>query len=193
MKSRINGLIFSGIVMSVLAVATTALAAEGTVPDWRPTYDLAMRWVNFLILAFLLYKFLKKPIVEFLSGQKEKVAREIRLIEEEKQAAETKIKETLELVEEAESRFDDMRRRIVDEGAVIRDRMIEDAKSHSEVMIRDAQQRAEHMYTHARDRFRAELVDAAIEIALKKIPGEITEEDNERFVANFMSGVAAGK
>ena len=30
------------------------LAADG---NWRPVYDLVMRWVNFLILAFLLFKF----------------------------------------------------------------------------------------------------------------------------------------
>ena len=42
-----------------------AQAADGT-GDWRPVFDLVMRWVNFLILAFLLIKFSRVPIKNFL-------------------------------------------------------------------------------------------------------------------------------
>ena len=73
--------------------------AEESTKEWRAHWDEIMLWINFAILAFVLIKFLRKPIKDFLDGRKYELAREIKKVEEEKQAIEEKIKELkLELI-----------------------------------------------------------------------------------------------
>ena len=47
-----------------LLLAESAGAAEAA-GDWRPMYDLILRYVNFIILAFLIIKYARKPLVNF--------------------------------------------------------------------------------------------------------------------------------
>ena len=75
-----------------------AFAADGS-NQWRPTYDLVMRWLNFGILVFLLIKFGKKPLLSLLHKRKEELQREINRAEEQRNKAETKIKEVHTLLD----------------------------------------------------------------------------------------------
>ena len=76
----------------ILAVAgfvglpTDVLAAENA-NDWRPTYDMVMMWVNFLIFATLIVKLARNPLKSFFRDQKEEIAREIRRVEENRASA----------------------------------------------------------------------------------------------------------
>ena len=59
--------------------------AEDGPADWRPTYDLALRWANFFILAFLIFKYARKPLVNFFKEKSEDIQKEIRAVEKEKE------------------------------------------------------------------------------------------------------------
>ena len=72
---------FSG----VLLLSTSAAAAGS---GWRPIYDNVMLWVNFFIFVFLAVKFGKKPLLNFLQGQKDEVADQIHRLQKEKNAME---------------------------------------------------------------------------------------------------------
>ena len=61
--------------------------------SWRSKYDLVMRYLNFLILAFVLIKFGKKPLMNVLHQRKEEMQKEIKKVEEQRQNAETKANE----------------------------------------------------------------------------------------------------
>jgi hypothetical protein len=59
-------------------------AAYAADAPWRPTYDMAMRWVNFIILVAVIVKYGKEPIKDFLKLQKSEVVSEISQLEAEK-------------------------------------------------------------------------------------------------------------
>ena len=63
-----------------------ALASEGG-GNWRGTYDVVMIWLNFGIFAFLLVKFLKDPLLNFLRGRKDELALEMNQLEEKREQA----------------------------------------------------------------------------------------------------------
>ena len=52
--------------------------------NWRSTYDVVMLWLNFLILVFLLIKFAKDPIKNFLKGQQDELSKEIGGLEQQR-------------------------------------------------------------------------------------------------------------
>lgn len=176
--------------LAVVAVlfSTEALAAD-TAGDWRATYDLVMRWVNFLILVFVIVKFGKTPLKHFLQGQKEKVEVDIHRLEEEKQKAVEKVRETERMISESGERFEALKARIVARGERKKQRIIEDAKKESRVMITIAHHKIDNLMHLARDQFRAELVDAAVSLATARLTAEITAADNDLLLERYMESL----
>jgi len=162
-----------------------AFAAEKS-SNWRPMYDLILRWINFFIIVFVVVKYGKKPIMNFLRGQKDKLAEEIHQLENEKQDAEAKIKETLRAVDESEVRFSELKDRIVQQGEKKKIEIIESAQNQSKMMLEDAKRRIDAHFLHAKSEFRAELIDRAMDMALERLPNEITPEDNDKFARLFL-------
>ncbi|HHE73688.1 MAG TPA: hypothetical protein ENL37_01200, partial [Desulfobacteraceae bacterium] len=80
--------------MVMLATATEALGAEASV-NWRPTYDIVMRWLNFGILIVLFFRYARKPLAAFLNGKSRQIEENIKRFEKEKEAIKTRVNELL--------------------------------------------------------------------------------------------------
>ena len=188
---KINGIFFYliAMVLSLHFLGHDALAAEKS-SNWRPTYDLILRWINFGIIAFVIVKYGKTPIMNFLRGQKEKLAQEINRLENEKEDAKAKIKETLKAVDESEIRFSELKDRIVQQGEKKKTEIIESAQIQSKMMLEDAKRRIGTHFLQAKNEFRAELIDRAMDMAIKRLPSEITSEDNDKFTRLFLESTS---
>jgi len=173
----------------VLTVGSDVLAADGG--GGRASYDLALRWINFVVLAVLIFKFAKAPLLSFLSGQKEKLSREIEKKTEEKEAAEAEVKEILTALNEAETRFSGIKNRIVEQGEKRKKTLIEDGRDQSRQLIADAKKRAEGQILQAKQQLKFEIVDAAVDLAMQKLPSEITAEDNHRLLEQYLAGAVS--
>ncbi|OQY59575.1 MAG: hypothetical protein B6245_05950 [Desulfobacteraceae bacterium 4572_88] len=178
---------FCGMLICPLLPGMEAFAGEET-GNWRGTYDEVMLWLNFVILAFVIIKFGKKPIMAFLNGRKNEVAQEIRQIEKEKEEITSKIQETFKTLDESESRFESLKNKIIEQGERKKQEIIEDARQQSQMMMDTAKQKVENQIRQAKSTFRAELVDSAVALASEKLPGEITPEDNQKFTEDYLSG-----
>ena len=169
-----------------LADGTAAYAAgDGS---WRPVYDLIMRWVNFLILVFLIVKFARRPLIDFLQGRKEEVALEIDRIEVEKAAAAKKVADNRELSTQHDTRLVNLRERIISQGKREKKRLIEEARQQSQVMLGEARRKAEARFLMARNAFRMELIDQAVAVASRTLPEIVSDEDNQQLVDVFLAG-----
>jgi len=166
------------------------LASENS-GGWRPVYDLIMMWVNFGIIVFIVVKFGKKPFMDFLTGQKEDLKNEINKIELDKKKADENLAKALKLVDESSTRFATIKERISIEAEKEKQKIIEDAKKQSKSLIKAASKKVENQIDSAKLNFKSELVDKSINLAMKKLPDIITEKDNEKFVANYLSVVSA--
>ena len=177
------------IVLSLHFLGHDALAAEKS-SSWRPIYDLILRWINFGIIVFLIVKYGKTPLMNFLRGQKDKLAQEINRLENEEEEVKAKIKETLKTVDESEIRFSELKDRIVQQGKKKKTEIIESAQNQSKMMLEDAKRRINTYFLQAKNEFRAELIDKAMNMALEQLPGEITPEDNEKFTRVFVESTS---
>ena len=95
--------------IGVHLLGNEALAAENTA-SWRSVFDLVMRWLNFGIIVFILVKYAKTPIKNFLLSRREELAQEIRKIEEEKEKANAKIQEATRMLDESAVKFCGLKR-----------------------------------------------------------------------------------
>jgi len=182
-------LIFCYIIAGILSLhflGHEAFAAEKA-SSWRPIYDLILRWINFGIIVFLVNKYAKTPIMNFLRGQKETLAREIKRLENKKQGISANIEETLKTIDESEVRFAELKERIIHQGEKKKEAIIQTAQKQSKMMLEDAKRRIDTYFIQAKNKFRAEMIDRAIDLAVERLPKEITAEDNEKLTIEYLT------
>lgn len=180
----------SGVLMAaaiiIVALPIDALAA-GESADWRPTFDLVMRWVNFLILVIVIVKFSRAPIKNFLENKKQEISSSIEALEDEKEKIEQEIDQNQQMLENSRERLAKLKQRILAEGEKNKQKIISDAENESKLLIESAGQKVNSRIQEARDGLRSEIVDLAVNIALQKLPAEVTEQDNQKFIKSFLS------
>jgi F-type H+-transporting ATPase subunit b len=178
------------VVIGILLLGTEASAANNS-DDWRPLFDLVMRWLNFGIIVFILVKYARTPIKDFLLSRREEVAREIEMVEEKKEAANKKIQDAARMLDESEVRFARVKKRIIQEGQTKKQKLIEDAQQESKILLESTMKKIESQLLDAKRAFKSELVDTAISLAMKRLPDEITTEDNQKFTNKFLTSASA--
>lgn len=175
----------------ILHLSAFEVLAADNPGDWRPVFDLVMRWVNFLILAFLLIKFSRVPIKTFLEGKKQEIADEIGELEAEKEEILRQIDESKKQLKNSRERLAELKKRIIAQGERNRQRIIEEAEQESKLMLKSAQQKMDSWIIEARQNLKMELVDTAIALAADMLPEKITAEDNQKFIDAFISNAAS--
>ncbi len=167
-----------------------ALAAENAA-DWRPVYDVIMLWVNFGILVFLIYYYGRKPIANFLKGRQDDIAGEIKELEERKKKLEKEILETRQMIQDSSSRFEKIKERITEEGRRKRQEIIDRANEQSRKLLEIEKKKAANQILQARDRLMGEIADKASDLALNRLPTEITRSDQEHMLALYLKQITA--
>ena len=162
-----------------------ALATDSA-DNWRHTYDLIMMWVNFIILAFLLLKFGKTPLMNFLRGRREELARQIERVEEEKKKADARVEDSLKQLDESAARFEKIRQRIIKQGEKKKQMIIEDAHLESKILLQGAKRKIDNQLLKAKNKYRDEMIDRAIDIVFESLPREMTDQDNQRFLKQYL-------
>jgi len=174
--------------LAILSAPTAVLAAESS-GEWRPTYDLIMMWLNFGILVFLLVKFTKTPIANFFKGQKEEVERDLHEAEEKHQVAQSKLAEAQKLLDESDERLRRLKERILKQGEYKKHEIINSAMEESRALLEETRKRVDNQIVLAKNKFKSELIDAAIAEAMTKLPSHITEDDDQIMIDQYIQKV----
>jgi F-type H+-transporting ATPase subunit b len=179
-----------GLVILLIAICwvTNAWAAEGS-GFTRATWDEIWRWVNFIILFGVIIKFGRRPILNFLDKQKEDVAQSINKLEERKRDVQETLQESQRQLTASEERLASIKGRIISEGENRKAKIIADAQEESRILLETAQLRIEHQIREMHTQVKTELIDTATQIALTKLPGLLTSEDEDRMVGQWMDAV----
>jgi len=189
-KTLLTGSCFLTCAILLHLSAFEVLAADNS-GDWRPLFDLVMRWVNFLILAFLLIKFSRAPIKKFLSDKKQEIADEIDGLETAKEKMLHQIEESKKQLVNSQERLSELKKRIVAQGEKNKQKIIKDAELESKMMLKSAKQKMDSRIVEARQVLKMELIDTAIAIATDMLRGKITEADNQKFIDAFVSSASS--
>jgi len=185
---RNNQILFFGcysiaVITVLLLGSTNALAAE-TTKNWRSTFDLV------IIIAFVLVKFGRKPIKDFFANRRQEIDHQIKKYEQQKEAAEEKIAEAIQMLNNSIARFEKIKKRIVEDGEKKKQQIIEGARQESRILLEGTKQRIENQIVGARNLIRSELIESAIALAEKRLPEEITAADEQKLLDHFMESAA---
>lgn len=194
MRSKKQIVIYSchllAVLTAIMVCCPDALAAEAT-EDWRPIFDLIMRWLNFAIIAVVLFKFGRKPIKDFLTNRREEIDYQIKKYEQQKEAAAEKVKEATKILNESTDRFEQVKQRIIKDGETKKQQIIEKAQQESRMQLEGTQRKIRNQIVEARNKIRSEIIDSAIALAEKRLPEEITAADEQKLIEHYMEMTAS--
>jgi F-type H+-transporting ATPase subunit b len=172
--------------LSVLFFTSETLAADNSA-NWRPTYDLVMRWLNFVILAFLLVKFGKNPLMNMLRQRKEELQREIKRAEEQRKNAEAKANEARQQLDEGVARLEEIKQKIIKQGETRKKEIIQEAQAESRILLMEAKRRIDNQILSTKKMFKAKMIDEAMKTVFEKLPQHITQADNQKFLDQYLT------
>ena len=115
-KNNTGWRIYAVVVAASLHLTELNALASESGANWRPTFDLVMIWLNFGIFAFLLVKYLKTPLINFLRGRQDELTREINRLEEKRDQISQKIHETQQRFEKSEAHYETIKANIITQG-----------------------------------------------------------------------------
>ena len=179
-------ILFVGLYMVALPVA-----AQAADPQWRPTYDVAMRWVNFIILVAVIVKYAREPIKDFLTLQKSDIVSEIGELETEKAKIISQINEVKKKGAESRTHFQNLKDRLIVQGETRKQQIVEQARQQSKIMLEETRRKMENRITQAKAGLQMELLDLAIDQAMAKLPKVMTAGDTQQLLDDYMSSLHA--
>jgi len=173
--------------------AEPALAAKHAAPAWKFWWDWSWKILNFLVLAFLIYKLAKKPLKEFLTGQRAQVAGELEAVDKAKAEAEVQLKliqqKTAGLAKELESYEEALSEMAERE----RQRLMDEAREDSEMIMERAKLQAAMALQSARRELTHEIVELAAELAEAKLKEAVLPKDQDRLLKKFTDGAVSAR
>jgi len=172
--------------LTTLLTLTPALLwaseAAGEGAGRSPVYDLAMKFVNFGILAGILFYFLRKPVSQGLADRREAIKKELEEALRAKEAAEAKYQEYQAKVANLEAEIKKLQADFKAEGERQQERIIADAEKASQTIRRQAEAAADTEAKRAADELRAEVADLAVQLAQQILAKAYTAEDQKKAV-----------
>lgn len=183
--------VFFAVLVAALAMASVALASadEHALFTAANLKDYALRVVNFIIFAGLLYKFGGAKIKAFFVGRRDQIKQELDDLQTRQATAEKKLKE----VEAGIANMAQEKKAILDEarvqGEAIKAAIIEKAHKDAEALKAQAKLTAANEAQAAIDSIRAEMADLVVAAAEKIVAEKLSAQDHEKLVDDYLTKV----
>ena len=187
-RKMIKSVLIAGLM--VLVAGTVAYAAGGGEEhhpiDWK---DFGYRMFNFIILAGFLWWLSAKKVKEFFAGRRNDIKESLNQAQAAKEDAERKYKEYVAKLEKATDEIDGIAEMIKVQGMAEKEKMIEEAKKAAVKIEEDTKARMEQEFSTARNQLRAEAAQLSIQLAEELLKRNITIQDHEKMVKEYMDKV----
>ena len=168
----------------VVLFSAEAFAGEGA-STGRKLWDNIMLWVNFGILVFFFIKYARRPLMNFLYGERQKIEETLNIVDEKIKKARSLMDAEADKLKDIDNRIQSIREGIIKLGKKEKEKIVEKAKATASQMIEDAKKESQYRLAMAKKRFSEEMLDIAISMAVEKLKKGISLEDNEKIVDHF--------
>ena len=130
------------VALAVVLLAAPAWAAE-ELPEWRKIWDVVWRVLNFLILAGLIVKYGRQPMKDFLAGQRDTLAEEIKEMEEAKAEAEADLKDIEDRIAGLADELGKFEESVASQAAKVREEIMATAEFEANAILERTKRQSE--------------------------------------------------
>ncbi|MCK9197366.1 MAG: ATP synthase F0 subunit B [Syntrophales bacterium] len=198
MKDNHRLQLIKSILLATLMILLTGVAVyaagggEGHVSpeeQKKTLIDFGYRVLNFAILAGFLWWMSAKKIKEFFAGRRADIKTSLDQALAAKEDAEKKFKEYAAKLEKATEEIDGIAEMIKVQGLAEKEKLIEEAKKAAVKIEEDTKARMEQEFGNARNQLRAEAAQLSVQMAEELLRRNITIQDHEHMVKDYMDKV----
>jgi F-type H+-transporting ATPase subunit b len=183
--------VFFAVLLTALAISSVAFASAegGAVFTADNVKNYGLRILNFVIFAFLLYKFAGAKVKDFFVGRRDGIKQDLDDLQARQAEAEKKLKDVeasiANMAQEKQQILDDAKA----QGENIKAAIIEKAKRDAEALTEQAQRTASNEAQAAIDTIRGEMAEMVIEAAQKIVAEKLSAEDHDKLVDDYLTKV----
>ena len=152
--------------------------------------DLRNRFINFILLVIIIILVIKKSGVgSFLSGRIEQIKQQMEDLAKEKAESEKRFQDIQQQLREFEESKQEIIDQFVNEGQAEKEKIIAEAEERAKQIVGQAEITIEHEMQLAMNKLKRELMAQAAEKARELMAEELTDEDQDRLVDDFIERV----
>lgn len=154
---------------------------------------LLIQVVNFLILIAVLYKFLFKPLTQFLATRADGIKRSLEEAKTAKEAAAQVQKEYEAQILATRREAAAMRESAIREVEEERQRLLKVSRDEAARLVTEAKAQIEQEVKKAKVELRAEVVGLSLGIAERVIARSLTTDDHRRLAEQVVAEIGSGR
>lgn len=179
-----------GLVTAVLVFcAVTAFASGGESGGHNKMLDLAYRFVNFGIVAFIIYKLAGKRLADFLSGRTKQIETDLSDLDGRKMDAEKRLLEVEASIANLETEKAKILADAKAQGEAMKQAIIEKAEVQALQIKAQAEIAAAQEAKLAIDAIREELAEKIVAAAEDLVKKQLKRKDHEDLVTEYLKKV----
>ena len=190
-RKRAFSIFVLALVLGLVAAGVVWVSMAGETSSFRKIWDLVWLFINFFILMFVLVKYGRKPITEFISKYGSDIDKDLESTKALLAKAEEEFRQGEDKLAELDKKIEELEELTKTQAERARDKILEDAEVGSKLIISQARDLAGTEIKKARAAAKAELVEMALEEAEKKIREQLLPEDEERIINEYMDHITS--
>jgi len=193
--TRLFSFLFSASLLFLIVAPDMVFASGDAAPMTMNDilWDLGIKALNVGILAFFGFKYLSKPLNDFVALRAEKIRAELDEAQRARREAEERLAQFKEKAAGVDAEIEELRKKTCS-----------DVDHEQKMLLDEARQAAEHIRTHARDTIHLEVSKAkadlhteavrlASEIAEELIRKNVSPEDQKRLFSEYVKEMEAAR
>jgi F-type H+-transporting ATPase subunit b len=180
--------LYSLLFVFLTSVAYASGGGEGG-HEGNKWFEFAWKTLDFIVLVGFLYWLLAAKIKDFFVSRRKEIKESLDKSAQQKAEAEGKYREYSEKVDKASAEIDGIFEMIKAQGVTEKQKIIEDAEKVARKLKEDAQARIEQELKKASDQLKTEAVLLSSQMAEEILKKNITAQDNEAMVREYMDKV----
>lgn len=142
--------------------------------------------VNFLIILFILKKFLYKPVVDLLKKRQDAIKKALQQEVDAEKKLQDAIAKEKSILRNAQSRAKEIIDGSTKQSKTISEKILTDAKKHSEKILKEAQIQIEIKSKETEKRLMENVSDVAIKFLQKALTKLVSEKQNKEIMHTFL-------
>jgi len=187
--NRYTAAALSFAILLVVTLSATVAWASGEEGGF-PVNDMSEAIVNFVVFAFLLYYFLKKPVGQFFKERSQRIGREMEEAGRLRREAQALLDEYSAKLDSFEKEKDEILEGYRREGARERDDILAAARVHAERLKEDSAKTIEFEIKAAREALKGRMVEAAVDLAREHVQSKLDKKATNRLVDDYIGAIS---
>ena len=180
------------VALAVLVLVSPALAAEGGGHEGgliNLDKSLLIQVFNFLVLLFILWKLLYKPLVAKMEERTQAIKKSLEEAQAARAETERQRQQHAAQIQSALAEAQQIRATALKEAADEQRRLVEAARAEAAKLVEGAKAEMDQDIRRARQQLRQEVGDLAVQIAERLVKKSLRDEDHHRVIQEALARV----